>query len=160
MKLYTKIENKTNLYEFLKEGFTTEPIYDHYIREYSLVKFVETYKDKACEIRECKPARRSMEDLISISQTVFPEVTEKDVIDIIFQLHDNEIGVECLFCPDIMKFVFYLSPYGRNRLKRTNINYANQKGGGKYSLTEIYAIAKRDPATTRKYEELYPLKIN
>lgn len=157
-KIYTRIKDRSSVYNYLKAGFngSLSPGVS-----YTVIKFVETFSDEECTIRECHSARRSMEDLISIVQTVFPEATEKDVIDAMFQMYD-EGGMATYFCPDIKKHVFFRTSV---KLPSPNRNgtfhhVTNERRNGKYSLEEIYIIARRDLKTTRKWEELLPMKLN
>lgn len=158
-KIYTTIKDRSSVYNYLKAGFTGEQ--SGTIANYILIKFVETFSDEECTIRECHSARRSMEDLICIVQTVFPEATEKDVIDAMFQMYD-EGGMATYFCPDIKKHVFFKTSVKLPSPNRNSalFDFIDERRNGKYTLREIYTIARRDLKTTRKWEELLPMKLN
>ena len=61
----------------------------------------ETYSDEACTVKECRPARRSFEDLLRIAKTYFPDTDEKDLMSTL-----KELEMRFWFCGDIEKFVF------------------------------------------------------
>lgn len=135
---YTKVPRKPTLYEYLKECFQATS------SNGITGKFVETFYDKECTKLQCKIARRSFDDLLVISQTLYPKASPASVAKIIFKLHRND-GLRCIFCQKTGKIVFKIDTKVTTTLKG---NMApplfESNGSSKYSLKNIYELAKED----------------
>jgi hypothetical protein len=94
MKIYTTTPTKKTITGFIKA------LYNHEKGKYVLA--VETFSDKECSIRECKPARRSFEDLVDIVTTRYPKVSEKRVANAVRRLCDVH-GFKIHICSTIKK---------------------------------------------------------
>lgn len=70
-------------------------------------KFALTYSDKECKTLQCKKANRSFSDLLDIAQTYFPGTTEKELWETMKSLNNDEDLLDCVFCYDVWKIVFY-----------------------------------------------------
>jgi len=140
-KLYTIIEKEKTLREFIIKLFTINGYLD---------RCNVTFLDKEMTKLECKVARRSFEDLLSIVNTVYENISENELAKTLFDLNKNPEETTkrrlCIYyCNDITKWVFrfYDKKYLDNTLmydsNQTFIQ--NQKGSGKYSFKDIYKIA-------------------
>lgn len=65
-------------------------------------KFVETYTDPECTVQQCRVANRSINAVVEIVQTYFPDQTIESVLKEI-----QKLQITMIRCPDIQKFVFY-----------------------------------------------------
>lgn len=137
MSIYLKKDGTefTNVYDLLKFGYT------QYGEKSWGERFVKTYSDPECTQLECKAARRSFDDLLTISRTYFPETTEVELAKTLEQLRKERV-VFCLFCPDIERVVFYRSTgYGHDSFKNgVNENYHDREGTSNYSLNTILGL--------------------
>lgn len=103
--------------------------------------FPLTYKDEWYKERQCHQARRSLEDIIEIIQTYYPEVTEREIARWIIELV-NEKNMRCHFCGNVRKFVFINdSPVNWDGI---SIGESSMKGDGKYSIQDIFKLAGMD----------------
>lgn len=146
MAIYCNIEDKSSLYNFLLEG-------------YYLSQFVETYYDEELTLQQCDLAYRSFEDLLELSQTYFPETTERILAQTLLELHSNK-KIRVSYCTTIDKIVFFggwnfgnifdeipntfqLYDYETYEEYLEAIEYTNDyKGQGQYSLTELCELMK------------------
>lgn len=65
----------------------------------------ETYYDPEFKHSQCKElSRRSFEDLLSISNTYFPNTTEEQLMQSL-----NSVGIRFYHCNDINKIVFHFN---------------------------------------------------
>lgn len=140
-KIYIEnFKNEDNIYHFLQNNYA-QPTYD------VVGKFCATFKDEACTDLECKPARRSLEDLFDIVRTYYPYATVKDVAEALFKMNDEE-AITCLFCYDIKKIVFYRSIHGNYKffykVEDVDGDYVDREGNGEYSIRDIYNIVGRE----------------
>jgi len=128
-KLYTKTERKPTLYEYLDTCFAdAEPGKDG--------NFEETFLDPECTQREFRRARRSFEDLLIISRTLYPKTSEKALARMIFKLAKNK-GLYAYPCGSANRIVFKKSS---DRTLWQHINNMDWKGGGQYSRRDIEAL--------------------
>ena len=98
MKIYTTTPTKRTITGFIKALYSDESLRG---------KAMETFLDEACTQRECKPARRSFEDLVAIVQTRYPKTSEKRIAKACKQLCDRH-GFIWHICTSIRKPVLYL----------------------------------------------------
>jgi hypothetical protein len=105
MAIYLKVPKNT-VFEDIKAliifGYT-----------YNGTHFVATYKESECITLECKPANRSFEDLLEICQTYFPNSTDVDLANTLYELNQTPLNLTYVYCADIHKSVYYLesSPF-------------------------------------------------
>lgn len=129
-QLYCDVEQQESLYEFLKIFFKFERYHCH-----------PTYYDKDFRFEQCRPARRSFEDLLALSKTYYPNTTEKELIEILHKLNEDD-QVVASFCGDIEKLVFlYIgnNPPG-NLFHDIEAEYRDEQGLGKYSVNILNFI--------------------
>lgn len=142
MKIYCKINKEGNtLEQFLEAGFSYPTG--------TQLKFVSTYKDEACIIEQCRPARRSFEELLAIANVYYPGVTEKELAKLLIRKYDNEVYKYCLFfCRDIKKQVILKNSYNSGDSYKKifcwneSYQYQNERGIGKYTSNEIIELAQ------------------
>ena len=99
-KIYSKTPEKKTITGFIKA------LYSH---EYGSMKYaVETFTDEDCTVRECKPARRSFDDLVTIVKTRYPKTSKKRVAKAIKRLCEAH-GFKMHLCTTIKKpvLVYY-----------------------------------------------------
>lgn len=104
-KIYCELKRQTSVYKYLREYFSlSQP---------------STFYDKKCTDIQCEPyANRSFKDLLSLCRTVYPSVTEVQLMEVLDKLYKKEV-IDCLYCPDIERIVFYKdSDPERKSLKR------------------------------------------
>ncbi len=61
-----------------------------------------TFADAELTQYECVGARRSFEDLLTITRTYYPETTEIELMGIL-----RELNIGYWYCPDVRKIVFF-----------------------------------------------------
>lgn len=141
MKLYVKGEKRLSndsLYSFLKRVLNIN-------HEWEKARVNETYFDVEFKVKESKKARRSFDDLVSISKTYF-RVSDKGVARVIIKLL-NENSLLCLvLCDTAKKWVVHYGLYKSNSVKYcARYNYGPQKinncSEGKYSYNDIMVLA-------------------
>lgn len=131
----------TPIYSFkdlIKWGYSSKA--DRY---YLSDNFVSSYYDRELTKLQCKEARRSFEDLLSICNTYFPPVTEYQLAKHLYSL--NKKYIKLMYCPTIRKIVFKRDDIprkfelGPGDIRRDKNNF---KGNGQYTYNQIMALIK------------------
>lgn len=129
--IYLKEPNTNSLKDLISKGFCKIG-----------GRFVETYHDEDCNIRQCREANRSFEDLLEISQTYFPETTPKILIDTLQEIHNTEGGLVCMFCSDIDKPVFY--KYSNTYSLFYYVSDGSKKGNSPYCVNDFKELLNQE----------------
>lgn len=129
MNIFVENPVLVDLQSFLKNGFSSA-----FQVMSNTYQFVKTYKDNECKELECKPARRSFDNLVIISRTYFPEATESDIIKALVKIEK----IRCFYCNDIRKPVFYIA--GQNHDIFSN-DCLYDKGKSNYTIEMLKALA-------------------
>jgi len=130
-KIYFKdAENTKTITELLQAGYSTG-------------YFQTTYKNKECTISQChQSARRSFEDLLSITRTYFPRTSEIRLMQALIY-----IDIPFYFCGYIKKIVFHISGSftidGSKFLKSNVGDFDFDFAENTYTLNDLNKIYKK-----------------
>lgn len=102
--IYVKNPKLTSLSDFIK----SLKLYPSITQS----KFVKTFKDPECTEEQCQSASRSINAIVEIVQTYFPDETLSSVLKAL-----QKEPITMIRCPDIQKFVFYFNPAETNFLE-------------------------------------------
>jgi len=110
--------------------------------EYNKAHCVATYSDKDCKLIQCYENKlRSFDDLFEIFTTYYPELTEKDLIEILVNGNIKSTTGKQLYlhtsnCSTIMRIrIFYY-----NDVDECTYYYNCKKYDSKYSWVELFAM--------------------
>ena len=134
MSIHCEIPTKRTVVSFLRDGFTS--------RLNGIDgKFVTTYSDEDCTEQECKPARRSFNDLYDIVKVRYPKYDKnKLAYRLLWMIQKGHLSA--IYCPAIKKIVFFnkrahYNFIGTDNISKKPLNYKGVDGISAKNLIDM-----------------------